>query len=75
MPQISELFSTFLSSGGRFNTLVESLLDAMSRHERACLSTPMRANSGTASAHANGAVKVFASSCAFLALALVLSVP
>ena len=34
MPQISELFSTFLSSGGRFNTLVESLLDAMSRHER-----------------------------------------
>ena len=27
MPQISELFSTFLSSGGRFNTLVESLLD------------------------------------------------
>ena len=34
MPQISELFSTFLSSGGHFNTLVESLLDAMSRHER-----------------------------------------
>ena len=34
MPQISELFSTYLSSGGRFNTLVESLLDAMSRHER-----------------------------------------
>ena len=34
MPQISELFSTFLSSGGCFNTLVESLLDAMSRHER-----------------------------------------
>ena len=34
MPQISELFSTFLSSGGRFNTLVESLFDAMSRHER-----------------------------------------
>ena len=32
--QISELFSTFLSSGGHFNTLVESLLDAMSRHER-----------------------------------------
>ena len=32
--QISELFFTFLSSGGRFNTLVESLLDAMSRHER-----------------------------------------
>ena len=24
MPQISELFSTFLSSGGCFNTLVES---------------------------------------------------
>ncbi len=34
MPQISELFSTFLSSRGRFNTLVESLLDAMSRHKR-----------------------------------------
>ena len=34
MPQISELFSTYLSSGGRFNTLVESLLDAMSCHER-----------------------------------------
>lgn len=32
--QISELFPTFLSSGGHFNTLVESLLDAMSRHER-----------------------------------------
>ncbi len=34
MPQISELFSTFLSSRGRFNTLVESLLDAMSRRKR-----------------------------------------
>ena len=27
--QISELFSTFLSSGDCFNTLVESLLDAV----------------------------------------------
>ena len=26
IPQISEFFSTFLSSGGRFNTFVESLL-------------------------------------------------
>ena len=32
--QISELFSTFLSSGGSFNTLVEAMLNALSRHER-----------------------------------------
>ena len=32
--QISELFSTFLSSGGRFNTLVEAMLNALSLHER-----------------------------------------
>lgn len=32
--QISELFSTFLSSGGRFNTAVEAMLNALSRHER-----------------------------------------
>ena len=29
--QISELFSTFLSSGGSFNTLVEAMLNALSR--------------------------------------------
>lgn len=34
--QISELFSTFLSSGGCFNTLVEAMLNALSLHER-CL--------------------------------------
>ncbi len=32
--QVSELFSTFLSSGGSFNTLVEAMLNALSRHER-----------------------------------------
>ena len=32
--QISELFSTFLSSGGSFNTLVEAMLNALSLHER-----------------------------------------
>ena len=32
--QISELFSTFLSSGGRINTLVEAMLNALSLHER-----------------------------------------
>ena len=32
--QISELFSTFLSSGGCFNTLVEAMLNALSLHER-----------------------------------------
>ncbi len=34
--QISELFSTFLSFGGNFNTLVGAMLNALSRHER-CL--------------------------------------
>ena len=32
--QISELFSTFLSSGGCFNISVEAMLNALSRHER-----------------------------------------
>ncbi len=32
--QISELFSTFLSSGGCFNILVEAMLNALSLHER-----------------------------------------
>ena len=32
--QISELFSTCLSSGGSFNTLVEAMLNALSLHER-----------------------------------------
>ncbi len=38
--QISELFSTFLSSGGCFNTLVEAMLNALSLHERSFFVEP-----------------------------------
>ena len=31
--QISDLFSTFLSSSGIFNTLIEAVLNTLTRHE------------------------------------------